>query len=687
MRLVRRGLLLPLITWGLACSTPNEPGSTGKAAQLGIAATPATIQSGKPFLPPLVVELRDAQGQPVSVRGVDIQATLIGGGTLGGTTIVSTDRDGQSTFSDLVVSGSAGPRTLRFTATSLGSVSADVTLVAGAATTATASAGNLQTLPAGTPVPVLPSVLVTDGAGNPVSGAQVTFTVTGGGGSVTGPSVTTGADGVGKVGTWTLGMVPAVNMLTATIATGGNPILVLFTATGTVGPPAQLVLVAGNNQSGNVGGDVAIAPSVRITDAFNNPIGGLTVTFAVALGGGTVSGATPPTGADGVAQVGAWSLGLAAGQNTVTATRAGLAPVTFTATGIDFPVSSIVAGEDYSCAHTADGTLYCWGFNATGMLGNGGVINANAPTAVSGGITFAQVSPGTAHSCGLDAAGLAWCWGDNTFGQLGDGTLVNSSAPVAVFGGVIFTALDVGLSHTCGLTPSGVVGCWGLNANGRLGDNSVINRTIPTAVLGGHLFSAISLGDAHSCGLRTDGVVLCWGSNGNGRVGDGTTTERRIPTPVLSGATWIAVTAGGSHTCGLASGGAAFCWGTGNLGALGTGTNANQLVPAAVAGSLIFTSLSAGIAHTCGITALGAAHCWGRNTAGQLGDNTLANQLSPVAFQAGALVLTSISAGGNHTCATSAAGAAYCIGRNDLGQVGDGTIISPRRKLLGVKRP
>jgi hypothetical protein len=213
-------------------------------------------------------------------------------------------------------------------------------------------AGDNQTGSVGTALTVAPSVKVTDASNRAVSGVSVTFAVASGGGSVTGATATTGADGVATVGSWTLGTAPGANTLTATTGVSGvtgSP--ATFTATATPGAPKTLSKQAGDNLSAAAGTAVATPPAVKVVDQFNNPVGGVVVTFAVATGGGTLTGATPSTGANGVATAGSWTLGTAAGSNTVTATAAGAGitgnPATFTATatGADFnPTTNTTIG-------------------------------------------------------------------------------------------------------------------------------------------------------------------------------------------------------------------------------------------------------------------------------------------------------------------------------------------------------
>lgn len=206
-------------------------------------------------------------------------------------------------------------------------------------------AGNNQTVNSGSVVPVKPAVRILN-AGQPVSGVTVTFAVTGGGGSVTSGTQVTGANGVATVGNWTLGVVAGPNALQAA-ASGvvGSP--VTFSATGTVG---TLSINGGDNQAATVNTTVPVAPSVKIRSAANQPVAGRTVTFAVASGGGSITGATQVTNASGIATVGSWTMGPSAGLNTLTATSAlaGGSPLTISATGL--PVGGLVAPQAFHLA-------------------------------------------------------------------------------------------------------------------------------------------------------------------------------------------------------------------------------------------------------------------------------------------------------------------------------------------------
>jgi hypothetical protein len=179
----------------------------------------------------------------------------------------------------------------------------------------------------------------------------VTFAVTGGGGAVTGASIVTDSTGIATVGSWTLGLTAGPNTLTAS---SSGLSAVTFNASGAAGAAAVMVKTAGDNQLGSAGAPLGVAPAVTVRDAGGNPKPGVVVTFAVASGGGSVTGGTATSNASGVATVGSWSLGAVPGLNTLTASSPGLPTVTFSATALNALCST---STPHSLGATTGGAL------------------------------------------------------------------------------------------------------------------------------------------------------------------------------------------------------------------------------------------------------------------------------------------------------------------------------------------
>jgi alpha-tubulin suppressor-like RCC1 family protein len=244
-----------------------------------------------------------------------------------------------------------------------------------------------------------------------------------------------------------------------------------------------------------------------------------------------------------------------------------------------------------------------------------------------------SIAAGGGHTCALVVGGVR-CWGWNADGQLGDGSKVMRTTPVAVSGlGSGVRAVVTGTSHTCALTDGGAVQCWGDNRYGQLGDGTTTDRTTPVNVLGlSSGVQAIAAGGYHTCALTTAGPVKCWGANASGQLGDGTTIQRTVPVDVAGLVSGVnAIGAGGSHTCALAGDDGIQCWGDNGHGQLGDGTTALRTTPVAVIGlNGGADAVDAGRRHTCAVVQEDQLTCWGRNEYGQLGDGSTENRTIPV---------------------------------------------------------
>ncbi len=199
--------------------------------------------------------------------------------------------------------------------------------------------------------------------------------------------------------------------------------------------------------------------------------------------------------------------------------------------------------------------------------------------------------------------------------------------------------------------------------------------TVPAAVLGGITFTSVSVGNGHTCGLNTGGSAYCWGVNNDRRLGTGDTITSVAPVAVTGGLTFASVDAGGAHTCGISTAAIAYCWGSNENGALGSAPGSETCLtlfvprtsipcsatPVAVGGGLAFASLDVSEAgqHTCALTETGTAYCWGRGGQGQIGSGGTTGdpQIVP-----GVPDFVSVSAGADHSCGVTGGGEAYCWG-------------------------
>ncbi len=340
---------------------------------------------------------------------------------------------------------------------------------------------------------------------------------------------------------------------------------------------------------------------------------------------------------------------------------------------------AVSSGEKHTCALTDLGGVNCWGNNEHGQLGDGSMVNSNVPVEVQGLKDVTEIAAGWAHTCALTKSGAVMCWGYNKNGELGNGKTVDSSVPVEV-SGFSAGAVSIGTKedHVCAVTiEGGAVKCWGYNEFGQLGDGTHISRSVPVEVQGlTGKAAAVAAGERHTCVLTEAGGVQCWGNNEFGQLGyDQEAFERLTPVivPELQSGV-IGLSAAGGQTCALRTGGAVLCWGNNKYGQLGDGTSEIRRSPVAI------ESLGQGVArvvagwnHTCAVMGNGEVKCWGWNYYGQLGDETKAAQSRPVSVRRLMEDAADVALGRTHTCAVTTAGGVKCWGRNESGQLGDGT--------------
>ena len=390
-----------------------------------------------------------------------------------------------------------------------------------------------------------------------------------------------------------------------------------------------------------------------------------------------------------------------------------------TLTGTNFILKSkkimqTVNGNGYSLALSADGTVYTWGRNEYGQLGNG-VTATNSPVPVAvktagtpmEGKTIVQISAKVWYALALASDGTVYSWGFNSWGQLGNGTsgtANNASAPVAVktagtpMEGKTIVQVAAGATHSLALATDGTIYAWGKNEYGQLGNDSTTNSPVPVAVktagtpMDGKTIIQIHAGYEHSLALASDGTVYAWGRNNSGQLGKNDATDTHIPAAVqtlgtpMAGKVIVQLAAGNSQSMALASDGTVYTWGWNQYGQLGNGTTTNSRIPVAVvttgtplAGKTI-SQIAAGNAHALAMTDDGAIYSWGWNQYGQLGNGTTTNSRIPVAVVttgtplAGKTIIQITSGGSPNSLVLADDGAMYTWGWGQYGQLGDSTI-------------
>lgn len=336
-------------------------------------------------------------------------------------------------------------------------------------------------------------------------------------------------------------------------------------------------------------------------------------------------------------------------------------------------VVSLSAGINTTCAVTSDGTVHCWGYGAFGELGNGTTTIANPlPVTVTGITNAVEVSMGDHHACARLVTGEVQCWGLNDSGQLGNGTKTSSSIPVAVQELGSAKAVVSGSLSSCALSGLGSIFCWGSNSSGQLGNGTTVDSTTPVAVQAVASAQGVSLHEHTACALMADGTARCWGDGTLGQLGNGThNVSSSVPAQVSGLTNAVAISAGDS-VCALTTTDGVMCWGAINYA---NGGRQVAYTPVAIQGfgGYAGRAISAGVGFACAIK--GAAACWGRNDVGQLGDGTIVNRPSPASI-ANSFDAVAVSAGKRSACAVGGDGKAWCWGDNSHGELGNGTTVS-----------
>jgi alpha-tubulin suppressor-like RCC1 family protein len=282
----------------------------------------------------------------------------------------------------------------------------------------------------------------------------------------------------------------------------------------------------------------------------------------------------------------------------------------------------------------ADGTVWTKGANARGQLGSGSTTDRSTWAPVSGLSGVSKIAAAYYTGYALLSSGSVKAWGYNNNGQVGDGTTTTQLTPVQVSGltaGV--TQVAAGVYTGFALLSNGSVKAWGNNIAGQVGDGSTTQRLTPVQVSG--LTSGVTqIASANYNGfaLLSNGSVRAWGNNGNGQVGDGSTTQRLTPVQVsglTSGVTQVAAAANNGYA--LLADGSVKAWGFNGTGPVGDGTNTQRLAPVQVSGLTSgVTQIAAGANTGYALLADGSVRAWGRNDLGQVGDGSTTNQLAPV---------------------------------------------------------
>ena len=347
-------------------------------------------------------------------------------------------------------------------------------------------------------------------------------------------------------------------------------------------------------------------------------------------------------------------------------------------------IHSVVSSSVYCTAVIKmDGSLWMWGYNRYGQLGDGTTEDHNIPTKVLDNVV--AISCGW-HTAAIRGDGSLWMWGYNKYGELGfaGGNKENDygdscqTTPVKMLDNV--TAVSCGNWHTAAIRTDGSLWMWGLNRMGQLGDGTTEDHNTPVKALND--VAAVSCGAGHTAAIKADGSLWIWGNNIHGELGIGRGNRSETPVKVLDNVS--AVSCGWDHTAAIKTDGSLWIWGNNEYGQLGDGTEESRRIPVKILDNV--AAVGCGRYHTAAIKTDGSLWTWGFNRMGQLGDGTTEDHNTPVKVLDDAILVSC----DYHTSAIRGDGSLWAWGDNYNGKLGDGTTekrSTPIKIMEGVMTP
>ena len=321
------------------------------------------------------------------------------------------------------------------------------------------------------------------------------------------------------------------------------------------------------------------------------------------------------------------------------------------------PVQTIAGGANwkqvsYGNQHTAaiktDGTLWLWGYNARGQLADNTTVSKSSPVqTISAGTNWKQIACGFESVAAIKTDGTLWLWGNNSNGQIGDNTRTNRSSPIqTIAGGTNWKQVSCGSGHAAAIKTDGTLWLWGYNGSGQLGNNTVADKSSPVqTIAGGTNWKQVACGNGNTAAIKTDGTLWLWGYNVSGQLGDNTTSNASSPIQTIAGGTnWKQVACNGNHTASVKTDGTLWLWGNNGSGQLGDNTITTRSSPVqTIAGGTNWKLVSCGTYHTAAIKTDGTLWSWGAGARLGTGGSPVSRS-SPIQTVAGGTNWMSVSA-------------------------------------------
>lgn len=342
--------------------------------------------------------------------------------------------------------------------------------------------------------------------------------------------------------------------------------------------------------------------------------------------------------------------------------------------------SKISAGFNHTSGVKSDGTLWTWGQNTHGQLGDNTVSHRSSPVQIGSDYNWSYVTTGDYYTIAIKTDGTLWAWGQNTYGELGQSDTVSRSSPVQIGTLANWSKVDGGNNHVLATKTDGTLWAWGFNGNGELGNSTTISRSSPVQIGTLSTWSSVTAGSNHGFAIKNDNTLWGWGRGAFGELGDNTTNNSS--SPIQIGTSFSTVSAGGYYTLAVKTDGTLWGWGYNNKYQLGLANTTTYSSPVQIGTG--YASVSAGpdsgglnYATSLAVKTNGTLWGWGNNSDGQVGTdiNVGSSVTSPV--QVGTDTDWSITAAGiAHGVALKTNTTLWSWGNNGNGQVGDNTTIN-----------
>jgi alpha-tubulin suppressor-like RCC1 family protein len=350
---------------------------------------------------------------------------------------------------------------------------------------------------------------------------------------------------------------------------------------------------------------------------------------------------------------------------------------------------NVGTGSAHTIAIQSNGTLWAWGESQQGASGLGisdDLTNRSSPTQIGNLSLWTKVTCGYRNSVTLQSNGTLWAWGNNGNGTLGQSDTTDKSFPIQIGNLSLWTQnISLYYQHVLAIQSNGTLWAWGFNSSTQLGLVDSTNRSSPVQVGALSIWTKVSAGYNYSFGIYSNGTLWAWGRNHLGQLGLSDNADRSSPVQVGNLSTWTQIDAGQFHTLALQSNGTLWSWGynqSGNLG-LGFSEVTSRFSPVQIGSLSTWTKISAGTNVSFAIQSNGTLWSWGANAGGGLGLSDTTNRSSPV--QVGnSSVWTQIYKGpSSGTFALQSDSTMWVWGNlSSNGTIGAGTIFTNPQKII-----